>query len=508
MKKTIICTLIAIATATGITKAVSYLSDIELPRDTITDSEMVIIESIENEADTILSNWFLQKFTDLDSDCISRSENIQYDDTTYIKRLSSLPTLIDMPYNQIVKEYINIYTGKRRKLVESMLGFSLYYFPIFEHALEKEELPLELKYLPIIESALRPNAVSRAGATGLWQIMLKTARTLGMEVNSLVDERRSPIASSEAAARYLKQLYNMYQDWPLAIAAYNCGPGNINKAIHRSGGKKDYWSIYPFLPRETRGYLPAFIAANYVMNYYDKHNICPVSAQIPLVTDTIRINKRVNLKQIAAVLNTSIDMLRELNPQYRCDIIPDNDKAYHLMLPIQLTYAYIDSRDSILNYQAENYARLNTVEPSQYTSYPQKAVSHRKYHKVKRGETLSTIANRYNMSVTTLKKLNGLHGNTIQAGKQLKLNKATKYIASATEKTITTTTTQDTNNSSKTTKQPLANNTKAKYHKVTTGDTLGKIAMQYGIKTDQLKKVNKLNTTIIKVGQLLKIPVT
>ncbi|MEG1999195.1 MAG: transglycosylase SLT domain-containing protein, partial [Bacteroidales bacterium] len=211
MKKTIICTLIAIATATGITKAVSYLSDIELPRDTITDSEMVIIESIENEADTILSNWFLQKFTDLDSDCISRSENIQYDDTTYIKRLSSLPTLIDMPYNQIVKEYINIYTGKRRKLVESMLGFSLYYFPIFEHALEKEELPLELKYLPIIESALRPNAVSRAGATGLWQIMLKTARTLGMEVNSLVDERRSPIASSEAAARYLKQLYNMYQ---------------------------------------------------------------------------------------------------------------------------------------------------------------------------------------------------------------------------------------------------------------------------------------------------------
>ena len=527
MRKKIICTLIAITSAAGFAKAGNPLPDGELPRDTITDRDMIMIESVENEADTIFSNWFLQKFTDLDKECISRSENIDYNDSTYIRRLSSLPTVIDMPYNQIVKEYINVYTAKRRKLVESILGFSLYYFPIFENALEKEELPLELKYLPVIESALRPNAVSRAGATGLWQIMLGTARVLGMEVNSLVDERRSPLVSSESAARYLKQLYNIYQDWPLAIAAYNCGPGNINKAIHRSGGKKDYWSIYPYLPRETRGYVPAFIAINYVMNYYDKHNICPVSTQMPLVTDTIRINERVHLNQIAAVLNTSVDMLRELNPQYRNDIIPGNSKKpYHLRLPIQLTYAYIDSRDSILNYQPEQYARLCTVEPSQYAGYAGKTSGNYKYHKVKRGETLSSIAARYNMSVTSLKKLNGIRSNTIQAGKTLKLSGTPKYNLAATtpkkepvaiaantvkessKEEVSTTTAEKTENIQTAAKQTRPDNTKPKYHKVTTGDTLGKIAIRYGVRTEVLKKANKLSSSVIKIGQVLKIPVT
>lgn len=463
---------------------------LEAARDTLTDNSMVIIESVENEADSILSNWFLQEYTDMDSLCISQSHNIEYPDSVYIERLAALPTVIDMPYNQVVKEYITLYTEKRRKLVESLLGFGLYYFPIFEQALEKEGIPLELKYLPVIESALRPNAVSRAGATGLWQFMLATSRVMGLEVNSLIDERRSPITSSEAAARYLKQLYEMYNDWHLAIAAYNCGPGNINKAIHRSGGKKDYWSIYHLLPRETRGYVPAFIAANYIMNYYDKHNICPVrQTSIPLVTDTIEMNERVNLQQIAAVLNTPIEMLRELNPQYRHDIVPGDIKPCHIIMPLNMTYAFIDSKDTILNYRAEQYARQKTVQPSSYST----SANGYRYHKIRPGETLSTIARRYHTSVTALKRMNGLRSNTIRAGKYLKVG--IKYETTA-------------KNDDKAATKTSAGGETIKYYKVASGDTLGGIAMRYGIKTENLKRANNLSSSLIRVGQVLKIPVT
>ena len=485
-------TLAAITMATAIFSAgtLKAAEPLEAARDTLTDNSMVIIESVENEADTILSNWFLQEYTDMDSLCISQSHNIEYPDSVYIERLSTLPTVIDMPYNQVVKEYITLYTERRRKLVESLLGFGLYYFPIFEQALEKEGLPLELKYLPVIESALRPDAVSRAGATGLWQFMLATSKILGLEVNSLIDERRSPIASSEAAAKYLKQLYNMYNDWHLAIAAYNCGPGNINKAIHRSGGKKDYWSIYHLLPRETRGYVPAFIAANYIMNYYDKHNICPVQkTDIPLITDTIEMNERVHLQQIAAVLNTPIEMLRELNPQYRYDIVPGDIKPCHIIMPLNMTYAFIDSKDTILNYQAEQYARQKTVQPSSYES----SANGYKYHKIRPGETLGSIALRYHTTVSALKRMNGLRSSTIRAGKYLKVG--IKYASSSQteDKTITKTD---------------ANGETVKYYKVASGDTLGGIAMRYGIKTENLKRANNLSSSLIKVGQVLKIPVT
>ena len=441
-------------------------------QDTITDNNMVIIESLMNENDSILSNWYLQKFTNIDSTCISSNQNIDYPDSVYIERLSNLPTLIDMPYNSIVKKYILLYAENRRKLVESVLGFGTYYFPIFETALEKEELPLELKYLPVIESALRPNAVSRAGAAGLWQIMPITAKGLGLEVNSLVDDRRSPIKSSEAAAKYLKDLYNIYNDWSLAIAAYNCGPGNVNKAIIRSGGKRDFWGIYHHLPKETRGYVPAFIAANYIMAYYEEHNICPVAAEIPLATDTIVINNRINLQQISAVLNTPIEMLRELNPQYRNDIVPGNIKPYHLRLPVQLMYAYINSQDSINNYRQEYFARQKTIEPAKL-EYG--------YHKIRSGETLSTIAKKYHTTVTKLKELNGMKNSNIRAGQSIKVPGA-----------------GNTNSS--------ANGTSNKSHKVKSGETIGSIASRYGVSVNSLKSINGLNSNLIRIGQVLKIP--
>lgn len=471
MRRLIFITLSIITVLQGVAQESDSLSVASL-QDTITDNNMVIIESLVNENDSILSNWYLQKFTNIDSTCISSNQNIDYSDSVYIERLSKLPTLIDMPYNSIVKKYILLYAENRRKLVESVLGFGTYYFPIFEAALEKERLPLELKYMPVIESALRPNAVSRAGAAGLWQIMPITAKGLGLEVNSLVDERRSPIKSSEAAAKYLKDLYNIYNDWSLAIAAYNCGPGNVNKAIIRSGGKRDFWGIYHHLPQETRGYVPAFIAANYILTYYEEHNICPVAAEIPLATDTIVINNRINLQQISAVLNTPIEMLRELNPQYRNDIVPGNIKPYHLRLPVQLMHAYINSQDSISNYRQEYFARQKTVEPAKL-EYG--------YHKIRSGETLSTIAKKYHTTVTKLKELNGMKNSNIRAGKSLKV--------------------------------PGAGNTNSgtsgasnKSHKVKSGETIGAIASRYGVSVNSLKSINGLNSNLIRIGQVLKIP--
>ena len=235
--------------------------------DTI-DNAIVYPESMEADLNNLLTDWYMQQYAVVDDSCLVNSVNVDYPDSVYIRKLSQLPTVIEMPYNSVVRRYIDMYVQKRRALVENLLGLSTYYMPIFEEALEREGLPLELKYLPIIESALRPDATSRVGAAGLWQFMVKTGKSMGLEVNSLVDERRDPIKSSAMAARYLKDLYSIYHDWALAIASYNCGPGNVSKAIRRSGGKTDYWEIYPYLPRETRGYVPAFIAVNYVMNYY------------------------------------------------------------------------------------------------------------------------------------------------------------------------------------------------------------------------------------------------
>lgn len=270
-------------------------------KQSIKDEAIIYPESFETDTQKRLEGWYLKNYTATDSAYKSMSD-VETTDDQIVQRLQSMPTLIEMPFNSVVRDYIDRYTKKGRAQVAAMLGLSIYYMPIFEQALEAQGLPLELKYLPMIESALDPNAVSKHGATGLWQMMLATGKGLGLEVNSLVDERRDPYRSTKCAVAYLKELYQSYGDWSLAIAAYNCGPGEVNKAIRRAGGdpkKQDFWSIYQYLKPETRGYVPAFIAANYIMTYHNEHNIHPVVATKPMVTDTVAVRNRLHLQQVA-----------------------------------------------------------------------------------------------------------------------------------------------------------------------------------------------------------------
>ena len=291
--------------------------------------------------------------------------------------------------------------------------------PIIEEALDAYDLPMELKYLPIIESALNPQALSRRRASGLWQFILSTGKLYGLENNSLVDDRRDPVKSTWAAARHLKDLYNIYKDWNLVLAAYNCGPGNVNKAIRRANGATDYWSIYNYLPRETRGYVPAFIAANYVMNYYCEHGICPMESELPLATDTIQINQELHLQQVADVCNINIEQLRSLNPQYKRDIIPGNSKPYALRLPENQIGNFIEKQDSVFAYKTDKYqGKRKTVAVKDSPATNSKGAT---YHRIRQGDTLGGIALKYGTTVKKLRQLNGIKGNNIRAGKRLRV---------------------------------------------------------------------------------------
>ncbi|MDE7092136.1 MAG: transglycosylase SLT domain-containing protein, partial [Muribaculaceae bacterium] len=392
---------------------------------TISDPNLIYPESVETDVDKMMNNWYLRNYALLDSMTDYR-KTVNATDAEIIDSLSKIPAEIELPYNSIVRNIIDMYTNRRRSLVENMLGMSHYYMPIFEQALEKENVPHELKYLPIIESALNPDAVSRAGATGLWQFMVPTAKGLGLEVNTIVDERRDPIRSSEMAAKYLKQLYSIYNDWSLAIAAYNCGPGNVNKALRRAGeGKKNFWDIYPFLPAETRSYVPAFIAAVYVMNYYNEHNIAPALVRRPMITDSVHVTRRVHLQQIADVLGMPIDEIRALNPQYRKDIIPGDIHPYPLVLPSMQVYAYVISEDSIVAHDAQKYQRQLTIEPSdgtvtQVSDDGDYIVTQKtQYHKVQRGETFASIARKYGVTASSIRANNGIK--TLTRGKTIKI---------------------------------------------------------------------------------------
>ena len=317
-------------------------------------------EALTIEMDSLLALYHTQTYLLVDSTCNLPDYNPEYPREVYIERLKQLPTVIEMPYNNVVQQFIDRYSGRLRRSVSVMLGLQNFYMPIFEQALETYELPLELRYLPIIESALKPNAVSRVGATGLWQFMIGTARQYGLEITSLVDERRDPIKSTYAAVRYLKNLYKIFGDWHLVIAAYNCGPQNVNKAIHRAGGVKDYWHIYPYLPAETRGYVPAFIAANYIMNYYCEHNICPMLTNLPAKTDTLVLNRDVHFEQIAGVLGVDVKMIEELNPQYRRSVVNGNNRPSTLRLPMNLATQFIDNEDSIYTHRADELLTKRT----------------------------------------------------------------------------------------------------------------------------------------------------
>lgn len=438
----------------------TMMAQIEGDEITVTtkEGEADVIEVPEGmllEIDSLLNQYNSKTYLQ-DNDCHYSDVNPEFPVETYIERLQRIPSVMEMPYNDVVRKFIDRYAVRLRASVSYMLGAANFYMPIFEEALEMYNLPLELKYLPVIESALSPTATSRVGAAGLWQFMLATGKQYGLEVNSLVDERRDPIKSTYAAARYLRDLYKIYDDWNLVIAAYNYGPQNINKAIHRAGGVKDYWAIYKYLPRETQGYVPAFIAANYIMTYYCEHNICPMRTQIPAKSDTIVVNRDVHFKQIAAVTGIRIEELRSLNPQYRRDIVNGSTQPSVIRLPQTYVNAFLDREDSIYNYEAATLltkrtvvevtaddvkedvvAKSQTVAPRthQATHGRTKAVSQSRNRRggktatrgksqsvtVKSGQTLSQIAKKNNTTVEKLKRLNGIKGNNIRAGKKLKV---------------------------------------------------------------------------------------
>lgn len=379
--------------------------------------------------DSLLTMWhaqsrtlqyeaFFNDFIDIDTTQYVYS-NIP--DSVYEARLKMILSPIQMPYNHIVKSYIVAYTTKRQSTMSRIMGRSQYYFPMIEPILDRNDMPLELRMLPVVESALSPTAVSRAGAAGLWQFMYGTGRRYGLEISSFVDQRRDPVAATEAACMFLKDLYAMYGDWTLALAAYNCGPGNVNKAIKRAGGNtKSFWDIYPYLPRETRGYIPSFIAATYAYTFHRQHNIEPEQSPLPLATDTLMVNRVMHLEQISSTIGTPIDIIRALNPQYKIDIIPAQGKSYPLTLPLEEVSKYIENEQQILDkdmvYLAQ-YLKPSNIDPNK------KEFSLESYtYKVKSGDTLGAIAARNGVKVSQIMKWNNIKNpNQLRVGQKLEI---------------------------------------------------------------------------------------
>lgn len=519
-------------------------------KESITDSNIVFPESFETDTQKLLESWYMKNYTATDDKYLS--SDVKTTDDQIRQRLSQLPTVIEMPFNSIVRTYIDRYTQRGRAQVAATLGLANYYMPIFEQALEEAGLPLELKYLPVVESALNPNAVSKHGATGLWQFMLATGKGLGMEVNSLVDERRDPYVSSRKAARYLKDLHSTYGDWSLAIAAYNCGPGAVNKAVRRAGdGKHDFWSIYEYLSPETRGYVPAFIAANYVMNYYPEHGISPVIPTKPLVTDTVGVAGRVHFNQISEVLDIPVEELRLLNPQFRADLIPGSpEKPYMLILPSQQVHAYIVSEDQIKGHEAERYARRDVVEPGDMPSessvememadpsaadvrqtiaadnlpaeepaLPARqtpAAGRPATHKVAAGETLASIAALYGVTPAEVKRWNNLRRNSVRVGQQLRVAVDAQAETSvsadssvpASRQQVSPAKAKRQSKSASSSKKGKKGRKEAKptQHSIKNGENLTVIAKKYGVSVDEIKRANNMKDDDIRAGKSIKIP--
>ena len=435
MKKTIFATAVMALVTSGHVSAQDNDNEIIVTDNNGVEEEIDVPEAMTFELDSLLNLYNAKTYMKPDNDCNMSDVNPVYDKETYMKRLRRLPTAIEMPYNEVVQKFIDRYSGNLRRSVSYMLGAQNFYMPIFEQALETYGLPLELKYLPVIESALNPKAVSRVGATGLWQFMLATGKQYGLEVNSLVDERCDPVKASYAAAHFLSDLYRIFGDWCLVIAAYNAGPDKISKAIHRAKGVKDYWQIYPYLPKETRGYVPAFIAANYIMNYYCDHNICPMTTKLPVKTDTVMVDCDIHFEQISKVLNIPVDLIATLNPQYRRNMVNGSNRLSSLRLPEQMAVSFIDMQDSIYACTPENsLAKRSEVEvntndlayqaPSakrSSKSRSRKSSTRAKSVTIRQGDTLSEIARRNHTTVAKLKKLNGIKGTNIRAGKKIRV---------------------------------------------------------------------------------------
>ncbi len=488
--------------------------------DTVPIPEEVELSNFDNNLDSLVHLWYVNQTGN--SDNFSLLEDVedetvipQFPDSIYIDRLSRIPSLLELSYNNIVRNFIHVYTQKKQENLEIMLGLSDYYFPIFEEIFDYYDIPLELKYMAVIESALNPRAVSRVGATGLWQFMYGTGRMYGLTINSIVDERRDPIKSTYAAARFIKDLYAIYQDWILVIAAYNCGPGNVNKAIRRSGNKHNFWDIYYFLPRETRGHVPAYIAATYAMNYYQEHNLKPKPIEIPLAVDTLMIHDDLHLKQVAEVLHIPLQQLRDMNPQYRRDIIPGKSQTYTLKIPVEYVSSFITLQDSIFAYKDSLYfdPTYTLANPTRSRYVPQPPTGKTKlYYTVKSGDNPGYIASWYHVGLSDLRYWNNIR-NLIRVGQKLvvyvppekadyysKINDMTfeekqRSIGKSTVRPEETIAQQD----------PLDEN--YIYYRVRYGDTLWDIAKKYpGVtETDIIRLNNITDANRIHPGQQIKI---
>jgi membrane-bound lytic murein transglycosylase D len=520
--KTLIIALGIIIVNQGLTFAQDQKAD---STEVFMDDEDSIELTFDSNLDSLLNLYYVNQALDGDTALMSFDEDTlvpDFPDSVYIDRLSKIPSVVDLSYNRIVRNYIEMYTKKRRNTVEVMLGLSEYYFPIFDNIFDYYDVPNELKYMSIIESALNPRAYSRARAVGLWQFMYGTGKLYGLNINSLVDERRDPIKSTHAAAKFVKDLYSIYHDWTLVIAAYNCGPGNVNKAIRRAGGKTNYWDIYYYLPRETRGHVPAFIAAVYVMNYYKEHNLKPKSIDLPLANDTIMITKPLNLAQVSSVLGIPIKLLEDMNPQYRRDIIPAyGNKSYSLRIPMVYTSAFIDMEDSIYSYKDSVYFNPDkmitnpTAINTKYYYEPPSDKYDKLHYTVKSGDNLGFIAMWYHVRLSDLRYWNNIRRNMIRSGQRLSIyvpkSKYEKYkkinTMSFAQKQATIGKTVSPNNNQTVNFDIADLDGDFEYYTVKSGDTLWDIAKKFpGVTDTDIMRLNSLdNASKIKPGQKLKI---
>ncbi len=379
--------------------------------------------------DSLLTVYYMQRelgdsiiYPDLDSSDAMPIADLP--DSVYIARLGKIVSPVNLPYNDVIRRCIIGYTQKWKKKSELILGLAEYYMPYFEEIFDMYNLPLELRAMAVIESGLDPVAVSRAKATGMWQFMYRTGKQYNLNVTSYVDDRCDPIASAHAAAKYLRDLYNIFGDWTLAIAAYNCGDGNVRKAIRRADGKRDYWAIYPYLPRETRSYVPLFIGATYMLNYYKEHNLRPINAGKPIQTDTIMVNQMLHFEQIASVIDIPVDVLRSLNPQYKKDVIPGKEKPYALRLPYNYTTAFIDNEKEIYSYKDSTYFNPKTLAAIASSSTAGSGNGKATIHKVVKGDTPGSIAKRYGVKLADLRDWNNLGSKSvIRIGQKLSIYK-------------------------------------------------------------------------------------
>lgn len=448
----------------------------------------IVLDNDSVTIDSLLGMWYHKRDLTLvemepsDIDSAIMLSNVP--DSVYLNRLRDMNSFISLPYNNIIRNHIIYYTEKMPQKMETVLGLAAYYMPIFEEIFDSYDLPIELTAMAVIESALNTKAVSRARAKGMWQFMYSTAKRYGLTINSYVDERFDPITSAHAAAQYLRDSYLIFNDWPLAIASYNCGAGNVNKAIRRSGGGKSFWEVYRYLPKETRGYVPSFIAALYSMRYYKEHNLTPTPVVMPPHLDTIAVNKMLHFEQIAHYTGISVEELRTHNPQYIHDIIPGVERQYILRLPYQYTPSFIDNEAAIYKYRDSIYFNPSTLKKLQNNSSI--GDGERITHKVRKGETLSHISMKYGVSVNNIRRWNGIKGNNIRVGQKIVIYSNNKGPASSSASSKTSSSSKSDKSSVKTTEDGGY-----LYYTVKSGDNLWDIAKKFdGVSYEQIMKIN------------------